>query len=98
MRFGLLGTGHWAVETQGAALVAHASADLVGVWGRDPAKAKSVADRFGATAYPDVDALLADVDAAERERLAEKVFRHQESLRAAVAAIDNYDQLKRCMR
>jgi hypothetical protein len=31
-----------------------------------------------------------------RERLAEKVFRYQESLRAAVAAIDHYDQLKRC--
>jgi len=63
VRFGLLGTGHWAVETQGAALAAHPSADLVGVWGRDLAKAKPVADRFGARAYPDVDALLADVDA-----------------------------------
>jgi hypothetical protein len=43
----------------------------------------------------DYDALLADTDGAERERLADKVFRHQENLRAAVAAIDNYDQLKR---
>jgi predicted dehydrogenase len=63
VRFGLLGTGHWAAETQGAALAAHASAELAGVWGRDPAKAKAVADRFGATPYPDVDALLAEVDA-----------------------------------
>ena len=43
----------------------------------------------------DYDALLADADGAERERLADKIFRHQENLRAAVAAIDNYDQLKR---
>jgi hypothetical protein len=43
----------------------------------------------------DFDALLADADGAERERLAEKIFRHQENLRAAVAAIDNYDLLKR---
>lgn len=44
----------------------------------------------------DYDALLLGAEGAERERLAEKVFRHQESLRAAVAAIDSYDQLKRC--
>jgi hypothetical protein len=44
----------------------------------------------------DYDALLAEADGAERERLAEKVFHYQESLRAAVAAIDHYDQLKRC--
>jgi hypothetical protein len=43
----------------------------------------------------DYDALLADADGAERERLAEKIFRHQENLRAAVAAIDTYDLLKR---
>ncbi len=43
----------------------------------------------------DYDALLAEADAAERERLADKVFRHQESLRAALAAIDQYDLLKR---
>lgn len=43
----------------------------------------------------DYDALLTGADGAERERLAEKIFRHQENLRAAVAAIDNYDLLKR---
>ena len=63
MRFGLLGTGHWAAETHGAALAAHPSAELAGVWGRDPVKAKTLASRFGATPYTDVDALLADVDA-----------------------------------
>ncbi|WP_033345563.1 Gfo/Idh/MocA family protein [Catenuloplanes japonicus] len=63
MRFGLLGTGYWAVETQGAALADHPEAELVGVWGRDPAKTRAVADRFGITAYGDPDDLIADVDA-----------------------------------
>jgi len=63
VRFGLLGTGHWAAETQGAAIAAHPSAELAGVWGRDQAKAKAVATRFDTTPYPDLDALLADVDA-----------------------------------
>ncbi|MGY0235663.1 Gfo/Idh/MocA family protein [Longispora urticae] len=63
MRFGLLGTGHWAAETQGAALAAHPDVEFVGVWGRSPDKAAALADRYGTRAYPDVDALLADVDA-----------------------------------
>lgn len=63
LRFGLLGTGYWAAETQGAGLAAHSEADLVAVWGRDPAKAGALAKRYGATAYEDVDALLSEVDA-----------------------------------
>jgi len=63
MRFGLLGTGHWAAETQGVALHSHPHAELVGVWGRDPDKARPLADRFGARAYADLDDLLGDVDA-----------------------------------
>ena len=43
----------------------------------------------------DYDALLTEADGALRERLADKIFRHQENLRAAVAAIDQYDLLKR---
>lgn len=63
MRFGLLGTGYWAAETQGAALAAHSDVELVGVWGRDPAKAEALAERHGARPYSDVDALFAAVDA-----------------------------------
>ncbi len=63
LRFGLLGTGFWATETQGAALAAHPDVTLVGVWGRDPAKAADLAGKLGARPYEDVDALLADVDA-----------------------------------
>ncbi|MEU1906362.1 Gfo/Idh/MocA family protein [Streptomyces hygroscopicus] len=63
MRFGLLGTGHWAAETHAAALAAHPVAELAGVWGRDRSKARALADRYGTRAHPDADALIADVDA-----------------------------------
>jgi predicted dehydrogenase len=63
VRFGLLGTGHWAAETQGAALAAHPGVDLVAVWGRDGAKAAALAGRYGATPYTDLEALLSEVDA-----------------------------------
>lgn len=63
MRFGLLGTGYWAAETQGAALAEHPVAEFAGVWGRNRAKARGLAARFGAQAYDDADALIADVDA-----------------------------------
>jgi predicted dehydrogenase len=63
MRFGLLGTGHWATQTQAAALAKHDEAVLAGVWGRDLAKAEALADRYGARAYPDLDALFDEVDA-----------------------------------
>jgi predicted dehydrogenase len=63
MRFGVLGTGHWARTVHAAALAAHPSADLVGIWGRDLAKAKAAGAEFDVAGYADVDALLADVDA-----------------------------------
>src|SRR6266540_1044185 len=58
LRFGLLGTGHWAQEAHGAALAAHDQAELTGVWGRNPSKAAAVAERFGVRAFHDLDALL----------------------------------------
>lgn len=63
LRFGLFGTGYWAAETQAAALAIHPEAEFVGVWGRDPAKAKALADRYAVGAYDEVDALLRDVQA-----------------------------------
>ncbi|MEV6931972.1 Gfo/Idh/MocA family oxidoreductase [Dactylosporangium sp. NPDC051485] len=63
MRFGVLGTGHWAAVTQAAGLSTHPSATLAGVWGRSPEKAADMADRYGVPAYADVDALFNDVDA-----------------------------------
>jgi predicted dehydrogenase len=63
MRFGLLGTGYWAAETHAAALVAAPGTTLAAVWGRDPAKAAAVADRYGIRPYEDVDELIDAVDA-----------------------------------
>ena len=63
MRFGVLGTGFWARDVHAAALAAHPDAELVGVWGRDLAKAKAVGAEFDVAGYADVDELLAQVDA-----------------------------------
>jgi predicted dehydrogenase len=63
MRFGLLGTGFWAKEVHAAALTAHPSAELVGVWGRDVAKAKAVGAEYEVPGFGDLDELLAEVDA-----------------------------------
>jgi predicted dehydrogenase len=63
MRFGVLGTGHWASEVHAPSLAGHPAAELVGVWGRDLAKAKAVGAQFDVAGTDDLDALLADVDA-----------------------------------
>ena len=63
MRFGLLGTGFWAKEVHATALAGHASAEFVGVWGRDLAKAKAVGAEFDVPGFADVDELLSQVDA-----------------------------------
>jgi predicted dehydrogenase len=63
LRFGLLGTGHWATAAHGAALASHPGVEFIGVWGRDPAKAADLAGRFTVRPYDSVDALLADVEA-----------------------------------
>jgi predicted dehydrogenase len=63
LRFGLLGTGYWAAETHASAIAAHDDAALVGVWGRNPAKAEALARRFGVRGFEDLDSLLEVVDA-----------------------------------
>ncbi|NHC45008.1 Gfo/Idh/MocA family protein [Motilibacter aurantiacus] len=66
LRFGVVGTGHWARTTHGATLARLARegrAELAGVWGRDPARTAAAASAVGTTAYPSFDALLDDVDA-----------------------------------
>jgi len=62
-RFGLVGTGYWAGEVHAAGLAGHPDAELVGVWGRDPAKATELAAGHGATPYADLDEMLEAVDA-----------------------------------
>jgi predicted dehydrogenase len=63
LRFGLIGTGYWADAAHAAGIGAHPEAELVGVWGRDPARAAALADRHGARAFADLDELLDAVDA-----------------------------------
>jgi predicted dehydrogenase len=63
MRFGVLGTGFWARTVHAAALASHPSAELVGVWGRDLAKAKAAGAEFDVAGFVDLDELLAGVDA-----------------------------------
>ncbi|MFB9235398.1 Gfo/Idh/MocA family protein [Plantactinospora siamensis] len=63
LSFGVFGTGHWAAETHAAALAAHPRARLAGVWGRNPDKARALADRYGVPAFDSTDALTEAVDA-----------------------------------
>jgi len=63
LRFGLVGTGYWALHAHGTALVASPHAALQGVWGRDQSKASDLAKRLGAKSYDDLDDLLRNVDA-----------------------------------
>jgi predicted dehydrogenase len=61
MRVGLVGTGFWAAEIHAAALAG--AGQLAGVWGRDPAKAGGLADRYGVPAHPTPQQLFEAVDA-----------------------------------
>jgi predicted dehydrogenase len=63
MRFGLLGTGHWAREVHAKALAAHEGVEFAGVWGRNPDATLTIAEEHNVTAFRDVDALLSEVDA-----------------------------------
>ncbi len=63
LSFGLVGTGYWADVAHAAGIAAHPQAELVGVWGRDPAKAAALAAKHGVRAFGDLDELIAGVDA-----------------------------------
>jgi predicted dehydrogenase len=63
LRFGVLGTGYWAQEAHAAVLAGHGDAELVGIWGRDPAKVEAAARRFGVGGFTELDRLLEAVDA-----------------------------------
>jgi predicted dehydrogenase len=62
LRFGLVGTGHWARITHAPALASTEGIEFAAVWGRDPEAATALAARYQATAYSDIDAFLSDVD------------------------------------
>ena len=63
VRFGLVGTGPWAGIAHGPGLMAAEGVELVGVWGRSPEKARTLATGLGVPDHDDFEALLAAVDA-----------------------------------
>jgi len=63
MRFGLVGTGHWAKFTHAPALASTPGAEFAAVWGRDQATAGALAAEQGVRAYEDFSAFLDNVDA-----------------------------------
>lgn len=62
MRFGLVGTGHWARVTHGPG-IQRSGQELVGVWGRSPERAADLAADLGVPHFSSYEDLLADVDA-----------------------------------
>jgi predicted dehydrogenase len=63
LRFGLVGTGHWARITHAPALAATEGIEFAAVWGRNLQAASTLAARYGAVPYDDIEAFLAAVDA-----------------------------------
>ena len=62
LRMGVVGTGYWADVVHATGAAAHAGTELVGVWGRDRAKADALAAEHGGRGYDDFDELLSEVD------------------------------------
>ena len=63
LRFGLVGTGHWARIAHAPALASTPGVELAAVWGRNPEAAAALAAQHGATAHADLGTLLDHVDA-----------------------------------
>jgi predicted dehydrogenase len=63
VRFGLVGTGHWARVAHARALASAPGVKFAAVWGRNIEAAAGLAAAHGITAHVDFDAFLADVDA-----------------------------------
>lgn len=65
LRFGLVGTGHWARLAHARALASADGIEFAAVWGRNAGAAAAIAADFGATPHADFDAFLQDVDGVE---------------------------------
>jgi len=63
LRVGLVGNGYWARVTHAAGLQSEPSVELAGIWGRDRAKTRALADELDTPGYDEVDQLLDAVDA-----------------------------------
>jgi predicted dehydrogenase len=63
VRFGLVGTGHWARHVHGEALAAAPEVELVAVYGRDAERTAALAKDLGASPFTNYAAMLEAVDA-----------------------------------
>ena len=63
LRFGLVGTGHWARITHARALASTEGIEFAAVWGRNADAAADLAARYHVTAHRDLPEFLAGVDA-----------------------------------
>lgn len=62
LRFGLVGTGHWARIAHAPALASAKDVEFTAVWGRNRQAAAGLAAAHGVTPYDDIAAFLAAVD------------------------------------
>jgi predicted dehydrogenase len=63
LRFGLVGTGHWAQIAHAPALASTEGIEFAAVWGRNSSAAAQLAATYNATAQGDLADFLASVDA-----------------------------------
>lgn len=63
LRFGVCGTAHWAEHVHLPGLMATPGVEVVGVWGRSPARAAALAAPRGLRAFDSFEAMLDAVDA-----------------------------------
>jgi predicted dehydrogenase len=63
LRFGLVGTGHWARVAHARALASAPGIEFGAVWGRNTEAAATLAAECGIKVHADFDAFLAEVDA-----------------------------------
>jgi predicted dehydrogenase len=62
MKFGLVGTGHWAQVTHAPALASAEGIEFAAVWGRNHEAASALAASHGVTVHRDLEEFLAAVD------------------------------------
>lgn len=62
LRFGLVGTGHWARIAHAPALASTEGIELAAVWGRNARAASALAASYQAVAFEEIQEFLAAVD------------------------------------
>ena len=63
VRFGLVGTGHWARIAHAPALATTDGIEFTAIWGRNRQARGDIAAEYGVSPYADFDEFLGDVDA-----------------------------------